>query len=227
MVRPDNAMAPDSMGGIISFLSHAPARHRAMALAGMAIGSALLSVFIGWDVHGVIFFDVPLLPGIYFGLVLGIGVFLWATRSWLKIATVVVLTIVAWVCGVKTAISVSEFITQTVNEIAQTPGRLASTLPSYTFALCGVMGGLVGGIITTIGISAVSKDFRSFNNCARTIIVGTLAGALLELGVGGSYAKLAIHIDSLLPLFLIWQSGVAASIAYGLVRQVEHSRAQA
>jgi hypothetical protein len=197
-----------------------------MALAGMAIGSALLSVHVGWDVRGFTFADVPLLPGLYFGLVLGVGVLLWVTNSWLKIATVVILTIVAWVCGVKTAFSVNEFITQTVNEIAQTPGRLATNLPNYTFALCGVLGGLVGGIITTIGISAVSKDFRNFNNCARTIIVGTLAGALLELGVGGSDAKLAIHIDSLLPLFLIWQPGVAASIAYGLVQQVDHSRAQ-
>jgi hypothetical protein len=197
-----------------------------MALAGMAIGSALLSVYIGWDVRGFTFFDVPVLPGLYFGLILGVGVFLWVTGSWLKIATVVILTIVAWICGVKTAFSVNEFITQTLNEIAQTPGRLAASLPSYTFALCGVLGGLVGSIITTIGISLVSKDFRSFNNCARTIIIGTVAGALLELGVGGSDARLPIHIDSLLPLFLIWQPGVAASIAYGLVQQAEHSRAQ-
>jgi hypothetical protein len=197
-----------------------------MVLAGIAIGSALLSVYIGWDARVLTFIDVPVLPGLYFGLVLGIGVLLWATRSGLKIATVVILTIVAWVCGVKTAFSVHEFIMQTVNEIAQTPGRLAATLPNYAFALCGVLGGLVGSIITTIGISAVSRDFRSFNNCARTIIVGTVAGALLELGVGGSDAKLPIHIDSLLPLFLIWQPGVAASIAYGLVQQVEHSRAQ-
>jgi hypothetical protein len=197
-----------------------------MALAGMAIGSALLSVYIGWDVRGFTFFDVPGLPGLYFGLVLGVGVYLWAKRSGIRIATVVILTIVAWVCGVKTAFFVNEFISQTVNEIAQTPGRLAANLPNYAFALCGVLGGLVGSIITTIGISAVSKDFRSFNNCARTIIVGTLAGALLELGVGGSDAKLAIHIDSLLPLFLIWQPGVAASIAYGLVQQAEHSRVQ-
>jgi hypothetical protein len=180
-----------------------------LLLACLAVGSALLSVYIGWDIGAFRFFDVPLLPGIYFGLVLGIGVFLWVTRSGLKVATVAILTIVAWVCGVKTAFSVHEFITQTVN------------LSSYTFALCGVMGGVVGGIITTIGILVVSKDSRSLNNCARTIIIGALAGALLEFGVGGSDAKLPIHIDSLLPLFLIWQSSVAASIAYGLIK-LEH-----
>jgi hypothetical protein len=83
----------------------------------------------------------------------------------------------------------------------------------YVVALCGALGGLVGSFVTGAGIAFVSKEFYARGNWARTTLIGMVTGTLLEFAANpvGS-----IHIGSLLPLFLVWQFSVAASIGYGL-----------
>jgi hypothetical protein len=89
---------------------------------------------------------------------------------------------------------------------------------NYVLALCGAFGGLVGSFVTGAGISFVSREFYARGNWARTILIGMVTGTLLEFAASPAMSAtgLPIHVDSFLPLFLVWQSSVAASIGYGL-----------
>jgi hypothetical protein len=86
---------------------------------------------------------------------------------------------------------------------------------NFMFAVCGVLGGLVGSTIVTFGLLLICKEFRAFENWARVVMAGTVLGILLELSVKDD--KLALHLGSLLPLFLGWQVTVAAIIGYCMV----------
>jgi hypothetical protein len=54
------------------------------------------------------------------------------------------------------------------------------------------------------------------------VMPGTALGALLELGAKDD--KLAVHIGSIFPLFLAWQTTVAAIIGYCIVPQIDHGK---
>jgi hypothetical protein len=88
----------------------------------------------------------------------------------------------------------------------------------YVLAMCEAIGGLVSSFVTGAGISFVSKWFYGGGNWARTILIGTITGTLLEsvLDAGTAPRSLPVHVGSLLPLFLVRQCSVAASIGYGL-----------
>jgi hypothetical protein len=89
------------------------------------------------------------------------------------------------------------------------PGKLP--MITFVFAVCGVLGGLVGSAILTFGLSLVS----AFENWARVVMPGTVLGILLELSAKDD--KFALHLGTLLPLFLGWQMTVAAIIGYCIV----------
>src|SRR5262245_36111754 len=79
----------------------------------------------------------------------------------------------------------------------------------------GSSGGLVGSTILTFCLHLVCKEFGSFENWARIVMPGTALGVLLELFAEDD--KFALHVGSLLPLFLAWQMTVAAIIGYCIV----------
>ena len=197
-------------------LSNASAPTRALILALFATVSAILSNFAGskilW-VQTLVSLNTPLLPGIYFGIVLGLAIWLWVSRNLLKIFTVLLSTVIAWVAAHITAEYVFGEIELMLKEIA-TPGKI---LPPINFALavCGVLGGLVGSTILTFGLSLVCKEFGAFENWARVVMPGTVLGILLELLAKDD--KFALHLGTLLPLFLAWQVTVAAIIGYCIV----------
>jgi hypothetical protein len=76
------------VGAALMGLSNASASNRAIILAALAIVSAILSNFAGskilW-VQTLVSFKTPLLPGIYFGMVLGLAIWFWVSRNLLKI----------------------------------------------------------------------------------------------------------------------------------------------
>jgi hypothetical protein len=145
-------------------------------------------------------------------MVLGLAIWFWVSRSALKIITVLLSTIIAWVAAKITAEYAFGAIQQMLEEIAA-PGKLPMT--SFVLAVCGVLGGLVGSAILTFGLSLVCKEFGAFENWARVVMPGTVLGILLELLAKDD--KLPVHIGSLLPLFLAWQVTVAAVIGYCIV----------
>jgi hypothetical protein len=198
-------------------LSNTSASNRAIVLAAAAIVSAFLSNSAWRD--GILWtprlalWNVPLLPGMFFGTVLALGIWLWVSRSVLKIFAVVLSTVVAWVAAKITAEGAYWSIQQMLIEIAA-PGSLFPKI-NFMFAVCGVIGGLVGSTTLAFALSLVCKEFGVFENWARIVMPGTGLGILLEFMQGDD--KLAIHVGSLLPLFLAWQMTLAAVIGYCIV----------
>jgi|GraSoiStandDraft_14_1057315.scaffolds.fasta_scaffold552056_1 hypothetical protein len=197
-------------------LSNASASNRAIILAALAIVSAILSNF-AW--HGGILWTprlaiwkVPLLPGVFFGTVLALAIWLWVSRRIFAIAAILLSTVLAWLAAEITAESAFASIQKMLEEIAA-PGKLP--MITFVFAVCGVLGGLVGSAILTFGLSLVCKEFGAFENWARIVMPGTALGVLLELLAKDD--KLPVHIGSILPLFLAWQVTVAAVIGYCIV----------
>jgi hypothetical protein len=196
-------------------LSNASASNRAIILAALAIVSAILSNFAPTlRARPLVFLNTPLLlPGIYFGMVLGLAIWFWVSRSALKILTVLLSTVIAWVAAKITAEHAFEAIQHMLEEIAA-PGKILPPI-NFVLAVCGVLGGLVGSTILTFGLSLVCKEFGAFEKWARVVMPGTALGVLLELGVKDD--KLPVHIGSMLPLFLAWQVTVAAVIGYCII----------
>ena len=198
-------------------LSNASAPTRALILALLATVSAILSNFAGSNdilwIQTLVSLNTPLPPGIYFGMVLGLAIWFWVSRSALKILTVLLSTVIAWVAARITAEHAFGAIQQMLKEIAE-PGNTFPTI-NFMFAVCGVLGGLVGSTILTFGLSLVCKEFGAFENWARVVMPGTALGFLLELAEKDD--KFALHLGTLLPLFLAWQVTVAAIIGYCIV----------
>ena len=151
----------------------------------------------------------PLLPGIYFGLVICLGIFLWEERRPLELLVVLVGVVIAWILAYRTALSVSDFL----NQFRDGDSRKFS----YIFAITGLVSGLVGSLGTVIAVSLASPDFREHSDWLRTIALGTVAGALLHFGDA--------PLGTFLPLFIVWQAAVAASVAYGLVTKKAEAQA--
>jgi hypothetical protein len=188
----------------VGMLKKLSAPRAALFLAALAVGSALLTNFVTYLPNTDNFpmlGNAPLLPGIYFGLVICLGVYLWEERRLLELLVVLVGVAIAWILAYRTAISVHDFLNQFRDGDS-------SKLP-YIFAITGLVAGLVGSLVTVIAVSLAAPDFREHNDWLRTIALGTVAGALTHFGDAPP--------ASFLPLFIVWQAAVAASIAYGLV----------
>jgi hypothetical protein len=191
---------------------------RALVLALLAVLSAFLSTYASWDSGFLLINGTPILPGIYFGLVLSFGVFCWTRRSRSELFTVLVITTGAWILAHQTGRHVYELIDSELVRIQkQTAPDSTSNVRglevNYVIALCGALGGLVGSFVTGAGIAFVSKEFYTRGNWARTTLIGMVAGTLLEFAINP--VNMSSHVGTLL-LFLVWQSSVAASIGYGL-----------
>jgi hypothetical protein len=78
---------------------------------------------------------------------------------------------------------------------------------NHVMPLAGFLAGMVGSSLTVATIALVSPRFRAPADWMRTIVVGAVAGLLLGCQTA---------FGTVLPLFLIWQPAVAASIAYGM-----------
>jgi hypothetical protein len=157
--------------------------------------------------------NVPLLPGVFFGTVLALAIWLWVSRRIFAIAAILLSTVLAWLAAEITAESAFASILKMLDEIAA--AKIFPTTINFMFAVCGVLGGLVGSTILTFALSLVCKEFGAFENWARIVMPGTALGVLLELLAKDD--KFALHLGTLLPLFLAWQVTVAAVIGYCIV----------
>src|SRR5262249_35422841 len=203
-------------------LSNASASNRAMILAALAIVSAILSNFAGNDkiLSRLAIWNTPLLPGLFFGTVLRLAIWLWVSRRIFAIAAILLSTVLAWLAAEQTAFYAFASIQKMLDEIA-VPGKAFPTI-NFVPAICGVLGGLVGSTTLTFALSLVCKEFGAFENWARIVMPGTARGVLLELAAKDD--KLPVHIGSFLPLFLAWQVTVAAIIGYCIVPRTGDSK---
>jgi hypothetical protein len=151
---------------------------------------------------------------LWFGLVLCIGTALWASRRIFQLSIIMLSSFAAWFAAVETAAELHLSIERQVK--AALPSGASAPSLAYVDVGCGMVAGLVGSAIIVAVISAAVHPFRTSGAWGRTILFGTVAGSLLEFINEGLTPALPIHIGSALPLYLVWQVSVAASIAYAL-----------
>jgi hypothetical protein len=197
--------------GVISRLQTASTGERSLVLGTLAVISALLCNFIPTPAF-LIIGNTPLLPALWFGLVLCIGTALWASRRVFDLAIIMLSSFAAWFAAVETAAGLHLSIERQVK--AALPSAASAPSLAYVDVGCGMIAGLVGSAIIVAVISATVHPFRTSGAWARTILFGTVAGSLLEFINEGLTPALPIHIGSTLPLYLVWQASVAASIGH-------------
>src|SRR5262249_49088202 len=132
-------------------LSNASASNRAIILAGLAIVSAILSNFAWQWTPRLAVWDIPPLPGVFFGTVLALAIWLWVSRRIFAIAVILLSTVFAWFAAWSTALYAFASIQKMLEEIAA-PGKIFPTI-NFTLAVCGVLGGLVGSTTLTFALS--------------------------------------------------------------------------
>lgn len=204
----------EPVNALIKYFAAATGSRRIFLLAALAVVSALLAHFAESDPWRILFVhlqaigasasmpngsnkvDVPILPGVYFGAVLAIGACAWKRNSWFAAGVILLCTAIAWIAAVEFAESAYFYLD------AHSKGPPDQTV-YYLFS--GITGGFAGGILTLVGISLTIPDSRTINDWARTLLVATLAGAVLAYNAE----------NGLLLLYIVWQACVAASIAYG------------
>lgn len=206
------------MSDIIQRLEAATAYERAVVLAIMAVVSALLSW--GLPEPDIVFLHrTPMLPALWFGLVLCAGVAFWSSRSPFALVVVLVASGAAWLAAFETTLHVHSSIEdQIVSQSGAPVPNFSVPAASYLLGLCGMLGGLIGSSVIVLIVSTVVSSVRAVPSWTRTILIGTVAGLFLECLASRATGDLFIHTDSLLPLFLVWQISVAASMAYSFTK---------
>jgi hypothetical protein len=218
---------------MIAYFSEATGNRRIFLLSALAVASALLTHFVQTDPWRILNISrlygsgalAPVLPGLYFGSVLAIGAYAWKKTDLFGAGIILLGTTLAWVAAYEFAF---HFVTyedsslralcknittplldelKNYRDLVQNPVSLPSCtskkLGISVNLLAGIIAGFIGGLITLLAMAFVVPGFRTINNWTRTLLVASLAGALLANNI------------SALPLFIVWQVAVAASIAYG------------
>jgi hypothetical protein len=196
------------MNSAIARLRTASARQRSLLAAAGAVFSALLSHYLPGPFT---VFEGAVLPGVYFGLVLAAALYLFGGRNPFAIAGVTLLIVIVWIAALQSTLHIHEAIMQSMRDATKSgAGPFTQTVP-YVLAVSGLCGGLIGSVGTTFALSLVCPELRNLATWSRTIFIGTFAGLLLEIPNLG-----------LLPLFLVWQASVAASLAHDIVPRVKY-----
>ena len=132
---------------------------------------------------------------------------------------VLVATGVAWYAAFEVTVHVHGSIAdQIISQSGAPVPNFSVPAASYLLGLCGMLGGLIGSGILVLIVSTVVSGVRAMPSWTRTVLIGTVAGLFLECLAGRATGDLFIHTDSLLPLFLVWQTSVAASMAYSFAK---------
>src|SRR5262249_17130495 len=139
--------------GILLSLSPTSA---AALLALLASLSAMLSAYASPTIIRVPYFNAPLLPAVYFGLVLCAGVCLWNSKSKLHLIAVFVATIIGWTGAWEGAITV--FLSTSGASCPSCP--LTTEMTEITRkAASGVVGGFIGSLSILLSKYSLAGTF--------------------------------------------------------------------
>jgi hypothetical protein len=167
-------------------------QHPAMILAALASVSATLGSFfegLGFGVAPDLGFHM-VLTGVWFGLVVGFGVWRWVRRSWGAAAIAFVATWVGWELAVNLALQLEE---RGLKAIA--------VPPELTIYLSGFAAGAVGALSLWAGAAAFAPALRKISVSVGLVSAGALLGLLLPF---------TNNFDNALVLLLPWQLTIAA-----------------
>jgi len=173
-------------------------QHPVLSLAALGI----LSGFLGTFALGFGFGEAPnpgiymILTGLWFGLVVGFGVWTWGERSWTAAAAALAATWVAWEVAVNLALQLEGSWLE------------AALLPDAARSYAsGLAAGAVGALLVWGGAALVAPVLQRLSTAVLVVATGALLGLLMPL---------TNHYDSPAILLVPWQVGVAAALGLGL-----------
>jgi hypothetical protein len=168
------------------------------------------------------------LPGIIFGFLVAAAAYWYGTRDRLLLLVALGFTVVAWTLAFDATYVTYDRLAQFQKpasisrdaEPASTDSEKGTDsepdkplilvkedlqIP-YLAGMSGIVGGLVGGFGTVLGVSIANRRFRRLESWVTTIAIAAVLGTLLEAARFG-------ETFGLLTLFVVWQSAVIALIA--------------
>lgn len=173
-------------------------KHPAVILAGLGaisgvLGTMALDVGYGQAPSLGIYM---VLTGLWFGLVIGFGVWRWGDQSLAAAGAAVIATWIAWELAVNLAVQIEEHW----SAMTAMPGSLKSYVSGFA-------GGTLGAFVTWAGAAAFTPALRKTSTLASIVIAGALFGLLLPL---------TSHYDYPVALLLPWQAAIAATLGMAL-----------
>jgi formylglycine-generating enzyme required for sulfatase activity len=182
----------------------------AALLGGLALLSSLMAASSPWifaririfptsilpsAYPGVYTEEVPLLPAIWFAIVLCTGFFLWESKKLSRLPLIFGAVLLGWVIAWE--------------------GACAILYAHGLGILSGIVGGVAGGFAVSgfiaLALCVCSRDFRSATPVAAVILTGTILGSAYSL------TTTPYTGSGLIWVYLIWEPPVAALIAYFVV----------
>jgi hypothetical protein len=137
------------------------------------------------------------LAAIPFAILVLILVRRFSSNPWWAALSAVVVTPIAFVCAVNTAIWID--------------GQVADASKALRNIWAGLAGGFTGATIMALGMSLLPAGPRDVVAWLPMLVTGTVAGALLALDN-------ALELDMTSMLYPVWQTGVAITLAMALRR---------
>jgi uncharacterized membrane protein len=183
-------MAGNKGGGGMAKRKYQTQKEAGIILAVCGVISGLLSAYT--SLPGFELLGAPMLPPVFFGIVVALGIYSWEARHPIPILIVFVGVIVAWWAAYTIAINLHDEKNKTA------------------LIWIGAVSGFVGAALTSAALWIASEDFRTTSNLTKVLIFGAAAGTLLYFIEGAGL------IHGLSPLFVVWQAGVAGLIGYAL-----------
>jgi hypothetical protein len=150
---------------------------------------------------------IPLHAGIAFGVGVAILLWLWAKRDPGKCLLAMALTLMGWLAAVNTANDVFSAVVD--SELFGTAQGAKTNREILGWLLAGLISGAIGAGLTAFGAGIPAEAIRRSKAWGLIVAVGAALGLLLYP---------AANHDVLMLLFVPWQAGVAAALAYGLGR---------
>ena len=210
--RGDGTMIPASLS--ISHVPQLPSRSRAvilMAVLGALTGlvsslpSPLPDIRLSEPDILLNARGVPLHAGIAFGALLAGSLWFWVNRDVTKCALTFVLALMGWLAAINTANDVIAAV-QTSDLFGKAEGAKASR-EMLGWMAGGAIGGAVGAGLTAFAAGIPALAVRPTEAWVPVVLLARLLGLLLYPSA---------RLDTMAVVFVPWQSGVAAAIAYGL-----------
>lgn len=175
--------------------------HPALVLAVLGAASGVLGTFALGFGYG----EAPqlgahmVLTGLWFGGVIGFGVWRWGTPSWVAVATALAATWIAWETAVNLAMQLEE------NWL-----KVAAVTDPMRSYIAGFAAGAVGAFLTWAGAAAFTRGLRQVSTAAAVVGTGALFGLLLPW---------TNYYDMPVVLLVPWQTAVAAVLGFCLASQ--------
>jgi hypothetical protein len=149
--------------------------------------------------------SVPLHAGLAFGALLAGAMWTWVSRDVAKCLLTFTLALMGWLAAINTANDVIAAV-QTSDLFGKAEGAKANR-EMLGWLAGGVIGGAVGAGLAAFAAGIPAIAVRRIEAWLPIVIVGGVLGLLLYP---------AARLDTIALLFVPWQTGIAAAIAYAI-----------